>query len=206
MQAVVFDVGRVLIEWDVYHLYRKLLADDGAIKAFLDEVDFFAWNLECDRGTSFADAVSDLTARFPHHKALIEAFDARWPETVPGPIEGTVAILKTLKDNGVPLYAITNFSSEKWRLTRDRFDFLATSFIDVVVSGDEKMIKPDAEIFELFLGRNSLRAGDCLFIDDSTANVAGAKAVGLDALMFKDPTSLASELVERGLLSRHAAE
>ena len=199
-RAVVFDVGCVLIQWDVYALYRKLLPNDAAITAFIDEVDLFAHNLEFDRGKPFADGVRELSAAFPHHAALIRAFDERWEETVTGPIQGTVDILEALKQDGVPLYAITNFASEKWALTSKRFPFLVSSFIDVVVSGDEGTIKPDREIFERLLQRNALSAENCLFIDDTEKNVAGAKAVGMDGVQFKSPQQLRYDLEARGLL------
>jgi len=199
-RAVVFDVGCVLIQWDVYALYRKLLPNDAAITAFIDEVDLFAHNLEFDRGRPFADGVRELSAAFPHHAALIRAFDERWEETVTGPIQGTVDILEALKQDGVPLYAITNFASEKWALTGKRFPFLVSSFIDVVVSGDEGTIKPDREIFERLLQRNALSAENCLFIDDTEKNVAGAKAVGMDGVQFTSPQQLRYDLEARGLL------
>ena len=109
-------------------------------------------------------------------------------------------ILNELLTRGIPLYAITNFSSEKWRECLDRFPFLATSFLDTVVSGDERLVKPDPAIYRALLERNGLAAKDCLFIDDSPANVEGAKAVGMDAVRFTDADTLRRDLVARGRL------
>ena len=188
--AVIFDIGNVLIRWDVRLLYRQLLPDDAAIDAFLAEVGFHAWNLEFDRGADWDAGVAALSARHPRHAALIAAFHARWHETVPGAIAGSVAILEALAAAGVPLFAITNFSAPKWEETVARFPFLGTAFRDVVVSGREGVLKPDPAIYRLCLARNGLDPARAIFIDDSAANVAGAAAVGLDAICFTGPEAL----------------
>ena len=198
--AVIFDIGNVLIQWDVRLLYRQLLPDEAAVDAFLAEIDFHAWNLAFDGGADWDEGVATLAARHPHHAERIAAFRDRWQETVPGAIDGSVAILEALAAAGVPLYAITNFSAPKWVETRARFRFLA-AFRDVVVSGRERLLKPDPRIYRLCLDRNGLDAGACVFIDDSAANVAGARAVGLDAIRFTGPEALHAELARRGLLT-----
>lgn len=190
---IVFDVGNVLIAWDPRHLYRKIFADTARMEWFLDHVFNATVNLECDRGLPFADAVAMLTARHPAYEEAIRAFDARWPEMVPGPIDGTVALLAEIRRLGIPDYAITNFSREKFPLAAARFDFLR-AFRLVVVSGEEGLVKPDRAIYELFLSRAGLAAESCVFIDDSPANVAGARAVGMHALQFRDPATLRAEL------------
>jgi 2-haloacid dehalogenase len=197
-RAVIFDIGNVLIRWDVRLLYRQLLPDEAAIDAFLGEVDFHGWNLEFDRGVDWDEGVAALAGRFPHRADLIAAFHQRWHETVPGEVPGSVAILEALAAGGVPLYAITNFAGVKWRETRSRYPFLGL-FRDVVVSGDEGLVKPDPAIFRLCLARNGLEAADCVFVDDSPVNVAGAAAVGIDAIRFIDAGALAAELGRRGL-------
>lgn len=196
--SVVFDVGGVLIDWNPRHLYRKLLPDETAIDAFLDEVGFHAWNAQQDAGRAWDQAVADLAGRFPHRRALIEAADGRWPEMVAGPIAGTVAILEALHESGTPLFAITNFSSAKWRLTQERFSFL-NRFRDIVVSGDERVVKPEADIFRRFLDRNDLAPEECLFIDDSPVNTKGAAAIGMRPVRFQSPDALREALAEHGI-------
>jgi 2-haloacid dehalogenase len=197
-RAVIFDVGNVLLYWDVRLLYRQLLPDEAAIDAFLEEAEFHAWNLEFDRGADWDAGVAELAARLPHRAELVRAFRDRWQETLPGAIEGSVAILEALDEAGVPLFAITNFSGARWRETRRRFAFLGR-FRDVVVSGDERLVKPDPAIYRLCLTRNGLAAGDCVFVDDSAANVEAAAALGIDAIRFTGPEALAAALEERGL-------
>lgn len=198
-KSVIFDVGCVLLDWDIYALYRKLLPDDAAIAEFVAEVDLLHHNLEFDRGTPFAEGIAALAERFPHRKELLQAFDTRWQETVTGPIAGTVEILTELKSAPVPLYAITNFAREKWQLATERFEFLNSSFIDVAVSAHEGLVKPDPEIYNRLLQRNGLAAERCIFIDDSEKNVVGAADVGIDAIHFTDPAQLRRDLLSRGL-------
>ena len=196
---IVFDIGMVLVTWDPRHLYRKIFDDEAKMEWFLANVCTNAWNLEQDRGRTFAEAVLEATARHPDHAAEIKAFDERWHEMVPGAIAGSVDILEILHQKGAPLYAITNWNHEKFREAKLRFPFL-NLFRDIVVSGDEKLIKPDAAIYQALLKRNKLVAADCLFIDDSLKNVKGAEAVGMQAHHFTTPEGLRADLKSRGLL------
>ncbi|WP_373505909.1 HAD family hydrolase [Aestuariivirga sp.] len=196
---IVFDIGNVLLHWDPRALYRKVFASEAEVDWFLANVCTSAWNLEQDKGRSFADAVAEATARHPEHAEAIAAYDTRWPETLTHVIEGTVEILEDLKQQGTPLYAITNWHQDKFRETKARYGFLC-HFRDIVVSGDERLIKPDPAIYRLLLDRNGLEAGQCLFIDDSAKNVAGAEAVGMKAHHFTSPDALRAELAAMGIL------
>jgi 2-haloacid dehalogenase len=196
---VVFDIGNVLVQWEPRALYRKIFSSEDEVEWFISNVCNSAWNLEQDRGRSFAEAVREAAARFPEHAGAIAAYDLRWHETVLGPIDGTVAILEELRQRGTPLYAITNFNQDKFRETLVRFPFLRT-FRDIVVSGDERLLKPDAAIYRLLLERNGLAAASCVFIDDSEKNVTGAEAVGMKAIHFTTPQALRVELAGMGLL------
>lgn len=195
----VFDVGRVLIEWDRMALYRRLMGSDEAAAIFLDTVCTEAWNVRFDLGVPYAENIDALVAEFPEHEDLIRAYDTHWMEMVPDAIHGTVAVLEDLKARGVPLYAITNFSHEKFELVKRRFGFFH-HFMDIVVSGEERMIKPDPAIYTLLLDRNSLDAAATVFIDDSPGNVEGARAVGMHAIHFTDADRLREALATHGLL------
>jgi len=198
ISTVVFDIGNVLIRWDPRFLYRKLIDDEARMERFLADVCTPAWNLEQDRGRDWAEAVAELAARHPGDAELIRAFDERWGEMVPGPIEGSVAILEELAAAGVPLHAITNFSAAKWTETRTRFSFLDL-FGDVVVSAHERLLKPDAAIYRLLLERQGIDPRTAVFVDDSAANVAGAEAVGMTAIRFTDADDLRMRLRDLGL-------
>jgi 2-haloacid dehalogenase len=194
---IVFDIGNVLIEWDPRHLYRKLFDDHDKMEWFLANVFTMDMNRECDRGLLFADAVEQVVARYPEWHKEIRAFDHRWAEMVPGAIEGTVELLAEIRRKKIPDHAITNFSHEKFALARQRFDFL-NGFKLTIVSGEEQLLKPDAAIYHLFLERAGLKAADCVFIDDTLANVTAAQSIGMYAIHFKDPVQLRSDLRQLG--------
>lgn len=196
---VVFDVGNVLIHWDPLRLYRDVFAGNEARgRWFLHEVCAPAWNLEQDRGRDWRDAVAGLSAEFPEWRDEICAYHTRWRETLGDPIAESVEALGALTARGTPVYAITNFSGEKFREARALHPFL-DSFRGVVVSGDEGLVKPDAAIYLLLLERYDLAAADCLFIDDSAANVAAARGVGMRALHFRGGASLRADLAGLGV-------
>ncbi len=196
---VVFDIGNVLIHWDPKALYRKIFASEAEVEWFIGNVCTSAWNVEQDRGRSFEEAIAEATARHPEHAEAIAAYHHRWHETITHVIDGTVAVLEDLKARGTPLYAITNWHQDKFRETRHRFPFLG-HFRDIVVSGEEKVTKPDPAIYRILLERNGLAAENCLFIDDSAKNVAGAEAVGMKAHHFTSPEALRRHLAGLGLL------
>jgi HAD superfamily hydrolase (TIGR01509 family) len=186
-----------LLHWDPRLLYRKIFADEAKTEWFLTEVCSPAFNLELDSGRPFREAFADLSGRFPDYTEEIRAYDERWLETVAGPIAGGVEVLERLRHNGVPNYAITNFSAEKFAVARAAFPFL-DAFDGVVVSGEERVVKPDPAIYRRLLDRYGLSPGDCLFIDDSLKNVLGARAVGMHAHHFESIDGLRSELSRHG--------
>jgi len=198
-KAAVFDLGGVLIDWDPRYLYRKLLADEAAVEEFLATVCTPGWNTEQDRGRPFAEGIAELTERHPAHAAAIAAYHQRWPEMLAGDIAGAVELLAELRTAGVPLYALTNWSAETFGTARERFEFLGW-FDGVVVSGEERIVKPDPRIFRLLLDRFGLDPAATVYVDDSPANVAAALELGLDAVRFRDPDRLRRDLAARGLL------
>jgi 2-haloacid dehalogenase len=185
IDAVIFDIGRVLIRWEPEKLFRTLFASDDEISAFLDETGLLVRNLEFDRGEPFADGIADLASRFPHHAGALGAFDSRWHETLDGEIAESVGILSSLRRAGFPNYAITNFSREKFDPTLQRHPILG-NFDDIVVSGDVRLIKPDPEIFRLLIERQTLDPVRTLFIDDSAKNIAAARELGLQVHLFDE--------------------
>lgn len=198
--AVIFDVGRVLYDWDPRILYRRLIDDDRALDAFLRDVVTHEWHFQHDAGRDFADTAAELVASYPQHADLIAAWGPRFLESIGAPIPGMPALVDALEAADVPLYAITNFSHEFWPPFRAREAAMFDRFRDVVVSGVEKMVKPDPAIYRLALSRFGLEAARTVFIDDNAANVAGATSVGLIALHFEGEPKLRQELQALGLL------
>lgn len=203
VHTVVFDVGGVLYQWHPRHLYAKLIADPEELEWFLDNVVTLEWHFQHDEGRDCADTTAELVERFPEHRALIEAYGPRWLETIPGPVPGMIELVDELAAAGVPLYAITNFSHEFWprfRATTPVF----RHFCDVVVSGDERLVKPGPQIFELAQRRFGLGQGEALFIDDRADNIAAAEAAGFVGHHFVDANNLLRDLLERQLLPAKA--
>ncbi|WP_066733920.1 MULTISPECIES: HAD family phosphatase [Hyphomicrobiales] len=198
MPTAVFDVGNVLIRWDPFRVYREMIPDEAKRQWFLQNVCTSAWNLEQDRGRSWEEGVALLVASHPEWEAQIRAYDERWHEAVPGMIEDSVAVLEALKARGEKVYAITNFSREKWAECLIRFPFLQ-SFDGVVVSAHERVIKPDPAIYRILLERYDLAAEDCVFIDDSAKNIETARALGMQGIHFVEPVDLRAELARCGI-------
>lgn len=199
--SVIFDVGNVLFRWDPRFLYERLIDDDRALEAFLSDVVTKEWHFQHDEGRPFAETSAELSARFPEHEALIAAWGPRFNESLPGPVEGMIELVEELDAAGVPLYAITNYSGEFWPPFRVTQEPLFARFRDVVVSGDEKLVKPDPAIYRLSLARFGLEPGEAVFIDDSPPNVEAATALGIHAFHFTDAPTFRAELVKLGLLA-----
>lgn len=202
-EQVIFDLGGVLIDWNPRYLYRQLFdGDETAMERFLAEVCSPNWNLSLDAGRPFAEAVAELSAAHPEQRPKIEAYHRRWIEMIAGPIAPTVAVLEELVAAGVPLWALTNWSSETFALVRPdpTFAFLG-HFRTIFVSGELRLVKPDPAIYRHVLDAIGTAPSNCLFIDDSAKNVDAAKAVGMAAHRFTDAAALRAELTDLGLLA-----
>ena len=198
--AVIFDVGMVLYQWSPRFLYERLIEDDRALDAFLDTVLTRDWHYQHDAGRPIAETSAELIAQFPEHEALIAAWGPRFNETIPAAIPGMIEIVEELDAAGVPLFGITNFSGEFWRPFRDREAAVFDRFRDIVVSGDEKLLKPDPAIYALALKRFGLAAGEAVFVDDNAANVEAANRAGIHGVLFTDAAAFRAALVGFGLL------
>jgi 2-haloacid dehalogenase len=187
--VLIFDLGGVVLDWNPRYLFRGLIPDEAQREWFLTEVCSPRWNAQMDAGKPSAEAVAELSARYPGHASWIRAYWERWPEMLGGLVPGTGELIADLAAAGRDLYAITNFPAEVWPVTLDTFPVLS-QFRDVIVSGLEGVIKPGPEIFALALRRFGVAAGDCLFIDDVAANVDGARAAGIAAVQFTSAAAL----------------
>lgn len=204
VDAVVFDIGGVLLDWNPRHLYRQLFEDEAAMEDFLATVCTLEWHADHDRGVSTAESCAALAREHPEHEPLIRAWAERGEDMVAGPIEGTVALVAELKAAGVPLYILSNMEPETFPDRMQRWEFLHW-FDDHVVSGFEGLIKPDPALFRRLLRRFDLQPARTLFVDDSPVNVEAARAIGIRAVLFESPEQLRTELERVGLLTGRAA-
>lgn len=202
IDAVMFDLGGVLIDWNPRYLYRQHFpGDDAAMEHFLEHVCASDWNHEIDAGKRFADAVTERQRLFPDHAELIALWHTGWHHMLGNAIDGTVAILEELRSRGVRLYALSNWSYETFPIARERFGFLDW-FEDIVISGEVQLAKPDPRIFELARTRCRLQPERTVYVDDLTRNVNAARALGFHGHHFQEPAALRRELQDLDLLAR----
>lgn len=199
IDAVVFDIGGVLVDWDPRHLYRQLIADEGEMERFLQEICTLEWHKDHDRGMSTAESCELLAAQHPEHADLIRAWAERTDDMIAGTIDGTIEILAELKAAGTRLYVLSNMEADTFPRRLESYEFLRW-FDDHVVSGFEGIIKPDLALFRRLLRRFDLQSERTMFIDDSAINVEAAASLGLRAVLFESPEQLRKELQAAGLL------
>ncbi len=199
VSTVVFDLGGVLIDWNPRHLYRRLFDEERQMEWFLANVCTPEWNKRQDAGRSFDVATQELLERHPEHADLIRAYYGRWEEMLAGPIDGTVEILREIKESPYRLYALTNWSAEAFPIARELYDFLGW-FEGIVVSGEIGIVKPDPAIFEHLERIFELQPRETVFIDDVPANVEAAREAGFRAIRFENPEQLRDELESLGVV------
>ncbi len=192
IDAVVFDFGGVLIDWNPRYLYRTIFNNDERMEWFLDNVCNTEWNLKQDRGRPFAEGITILKDKFPDYSILIEFFYSRWEQMLKGEITGTVEILYLLKEK-YKIFGLTNWSAETFPIAQKRFSFLQM-FDGIVVSGKEKLVKPDKKLFSILLERYTLKPERCIFIDDSLINIEAAEEIGFNAVQFLSAYDLKEKL------------
>jgi len=200
IKAIIFDFGGVLLDWKPSLLYNRYFPDNPeGMETFFKEVDFAGWNAHQDRGRSFKEGVAVLSAQFPHYAHLIQAYHEHWIDSIAGEHEGTVEIVKQLKQRGYPVYGLSNWSVETFPLARAKYHFF--DLLDgIVLSGAVGYNKPEPEIYQIMLDKIGRPAQECLFIDDSLANVQQAQKMGFQTIHFKSSEHLARELKSTKLL------
>jgi 2-haloacid dehalogenase len=198
--AVVFDVGNVLYGWDPEAFLARQIPEDAARLRFIEDVDLWGWHDGLDGGRPFDEAATELSEKFPDYAAYISAWGERFGETITDPVPGVQAIVEELDARGVPLFAITNFSADFWKPFRAKEEAFFSRFRDIVVSGEEKLLKPDPALYFRALNRFRLKPEQALFVDDRQINVDGALAVGMKAHLFVDAPDLRRRLEAEGLL------
>jgi len=200
IKAVIFDLGNVLIDWNPAYLFDKMFSDGDKKKYFLDHICTMDWNEKHDAGHPIQEGTAALVAEYPEWQEYIEAYYGRWEEMLGGILPGTVQILKNLKESGrYKLYALTNWSAELFPIALERYPFLQW-FDGRVVSGEEKLRKPDERFYRILLDRFDLQPGEVVFIDDNLRNIEAAEKLGIRSHRFVSPEELKNWLVEQQIL------
>jgi 2-haloacid dehalogenase len=197
IRNIVFDFGGVLVDWNPEYLFKDVFSDKLELENFLENVCTPDWNVEQDAGRPLSEAIRILQERHPHYRNEIRLFYDEWTTMLGGPIKQNVALLKTLKAN-YRLFGLTNWSAETFPIAYDLYSFFG-DFEGIVVSGEEKLVKPDARIYLLLLERYGLDAKECLFIDDNLQNIHAATALGFHIVHLKNDTCLTEELTQLGI-------
>lgn len=198
IENVIFDFGGVLVDWNPRYLYRDYFQEESEMEAFLRTVCTDEWNIEQDRGRSLAEGTRLLQEQFPEFHSMIQLYYDKWEVMLLGDIPETVSMLYQLKKK-FNIYGLTNWSAETITIAYERFSFFK-EFNGIVVSGEEKMIKPDKRLYHLLLDRYNLNAGNTIFIDDNINNIKAAEELGMIAIHFKNPDQLQAKLLSIGAI------
>jgi 2-haloacid dehalogenase len=198
INAVAFDLGGVLLDWDPRYLYRQLFDDPAEMEDFLASVCTSGWHSAHDLGVDVRQSCEQLALEFPGHRDMIMAWAERGEEMVAGQFDDTVAVLGDVKAAGLPCYALSNMEPDAFAVRRRRFPFMEW-FDAHVISGLEGVAKPDRRIFEIMLHRHDLRPQATVFIDDQARNVDTARELGLRAVQFSSAARLRDDLRALGL-------
>ena len=198
IRHIVFDIGKVLIHYDPYLPFSRLIPDADRRRWFFDNVCTHDWNIEQDRGRTWAEAEALLIADFPEQEDNIRAFRANWHEMVSHHYEDSVAIMLGLIEDGRDVTMLTNFASDTFAEARERFPFLNRPR-GVTVSGEVRLLKPDRAIYDRHAKDFGLDPTASLFIDDSAKNVQGAIDAGWQAVLFEGAGKLEQDLRRLGI-------
>jgi 2-haloacid dehalogenase len=198
IRHIVFDIGKVLIHYDPNLPYSRIIPDEAERRWFFDNVCTHDWNMEQDRGRGWAEAEAEVIARHPEREEQIRAFRLNWREMVPHAYEDSVALMTGLIDAGHDVTMLTNFAADTFREAREMYPFLNLPR-GVTVSGEVGLLKPDVAIYQRHAADFGLDPAACLFIDDVTVNVEGARAAGWQAVQFLGADKLQADLKDLGV-------
>ena len=193
IRNIIFDFGNVLVQWHPELIYGEYFGDEAKAWWFLRHVADNEWRGRIDAGESTAACIDELKARQPEYTEAIELYRSRWREMLTGEVPGMREVINELRAKGYEIYGLTNWSMETFPAARERFGIL--QMIDrYVVSGAERLIKPDYRLFHILLDRYGLNAGECVFVDDNPDNVAAAETLGMKGIVFTGAETLHKQL------------
>ena len=198
LKNIVFDFGGVLIDWNPLYLYRNIFDTEEEVNHFLENVCRYDWNILQDAGRSLAEATRVLQDQHPAYREEIAIYYGRWDEMLGGTIEENVKLIRPLKEK-YGIYGLTNWSAETIPIAMDRYDFF-NDLDGIVVSGAEKIIKPDPRIYQILLERYGIQAEESLFIDDNYANIEAAQQLGFQTIHLEEEINLEEILKAKAIL------
>ena len=197
IRNIVFDLGGVLVDWNPEYLFKDVFRDKSELDHFLENICTPDWNEKQDAGRSLSEAIRSLQERHPKYRNEIRLYYDEWTTMLGGPIDQNVALLKPLKMN-YRIFGLTNWSAETFPIAYDLYPLFG-EFEGIVISGRERVAKPDSRIYLLLLERYGLAATECLFIDDSARNIQAATELGFRTLHLNTDVCLKEELKQLGI-------
>lgn len=200
IKNIIFDFGGVVMDWNPRYFFRDYFNDDEKMEFFLKNIAEDEWNAEQDRGRSLTEGTEIQVAKFPEWEKEIRAYYDNWTTMLKSDIPQNVEVLRKLEDSEYELFGLTNWSAETFPYALENYDFFNIFEGKIVVSGDEKLIKPDPEIWHVLLERYQLKAEESVFIDDNINNIEVAKNIGFITVHITDETNLEKELQNLGLI------
>ncbi len=194
IQNIIFDFGGVLMDWNPRYFFKNYFNDDEKMEFFLNNIAIDEWNIEQDRGRSLAEGTEILVAQFPEWEKEIRAYYDNWTIMLKSDIPENVAVLRKLEKTNYELFGLTNWSAETFPYALENYDFFSIFDGKIVVSGTEKLIKPNPEIWNLLLNRYQIKAEESVFIDDNAKNIEVAQTLGFKVIHILENTDLEQEL------------
>ena len=193
IKNIVFDFGGVLLDWNPRYFYRTFFWDENEMEYFLANICTSEWNAEQDKGRSFSEGIKFLQSQHPEYRNAIQLFWDNWEDMLKSDLPDGVKLLHELKDHDYRIWGLTNWSAETIQIAYRKYDFFQL-FDGIVVSGEEKLIKPDRRIYEVLLDRHKLNAEESVFIDDNHANIKTAQELGFNAILFDNIVNVRGQL------------
>jgi 2-haloacid dehalogenase len=198
IKNIIFDFGGVLIDWNPRYFYKDVFSDIKEMEYFLSDVWSHQWNMKHDAGFSFSEITHELQELHPKYRNEIEMYQHNWEKMIKGEISENTKLLNTLKSK-YRLFGLTNWSAEAFPVIYPKYEFFKV-FEGIVVSGEEKVVKPGKEIYQLLLNRYDLLENESLFIDDSLKNIETANELGFSTIHINGTQSLKEQLISMGLI------
>ena len=199
IKNIIFDFGGVVMDWDPRYFFKDHFNDDEKMEHFLKNIATDEWNAKQDRGRTLAEGTEIQVAKHPEWEKEIRAYYDNWTTMLKSEIPQNVEVLRKLEHSKYDLFGLTNWSAETFPYALENYDFFKIFEGKIVVSGTEKLIKPDPAIWEVLLNRYQIKAEESVFIDDNAKNIEVAKSLGFICIHIKEDTDLEKELRDLGI-------